>query len=70
MAADDVALEHLDALAVALGDAVVNLHGIADVELGKVLLLLLFFDCANDIHLRSFYMLVPKPLRETVSRRD
>ena len=50
LATDDIALEHLDTLAVALGDAVVNLHVVADVELGDVLLDLLLFDGANDIH--------------------
>ena len=50
MTADDVALEHLDALAVALGDAVVNLHVVAHVEVREILLDLLLFDSANDVH--------------------
>ena len=49
MTADDVALEHLDALAVALGDAVVNLHVVAHVEVREILLDLLLFDSANDV---------------------
>ena len=47
--ADDVALEHLDTLAVTLFDAVVNLDGVADVERSDFLDLLLF-DCADDVH--------------------
>ena len=52
MTADDVALEHLDALAAALDDAVMDLHVVAHVEIGEVLLDLLLFDSANDVHVR------------------
>ena len=56
-ATDDVALEHLDALAVAFGDAVVHLHRVAHAKLGDVLLHLLLFDSADVIHCsNSFYI--------------
>ena len=48
--ADDVALEHLDALAVALLDAVVHLHVVARDDRGDVLTNLLTLDGANVIH--------------------
>ena len=50
MTTDDIALEHLDALAVALGDAVVDFHVVAHIEVRDVLLDLLLFDSANDVH--------------------
>ena len=49
MTTDDVTLEHLDALAVALFDAVVNLYMGAREELGNLLDLLLL-DCADVVH--------------------
>ena len=50
---DNVALENLDALAVTLGNAIVHLDRVADVERGDFLDLLLL-DSADDIHFVSF----------------
>ena len=70
MTADDVALEHLNALTVTFDDAVMDLDVVANVELRNVLLELLLLDCANDIHFSSFYMFVPNRVAVLVSRRD
>ena len=51
-AADDGALEDLDAFAVALGDAIMDLDRIAHIERGDVLVDLLLFKCADDIHVQ------------------
>ncbi len=50
---NNVALENLDALAVTLGNAIVHLDRVADVERGDFLDLLLL-DSADDIHFVSF----------------
>ena len=50
MAADDVALEHLDALAVTFRNAIVHLYVVSHVKLGDVIFELLLLDGANDIH--------------------
>ena len=50
VAADDVALEDLNALAVAFLDSLVDLHMGAHEELGEVLTNLLLLDSANDVH--------------------
>ena len=68
MTADDVALEHLDTLAVALGDAIVNLHVVAHVELGEVLLDLLLLNSANDIH--CLFLLYTSKWSCIISRLD
>ena len=47
----DVALEHLDAFAIAFLDAIIDLHVIADIEIGEVLANLLLLNCTDDIHL-------------------
>ena len=54
MTTDNVTLEHLDTLLVALGDAIVDSHGIANGELRDVLLDLLLLNSANDIQVSSF----------------
>ncbi len=51
--ADDIALEDLDALAVALLDAVVNLDVVADANLRDVLADLLALDGADVVHFCS-----------------
>ena len=48
-------LEYLDTLAFTLGDAVMDLHVVAYMKLRDVLLLLLLFNCTDDIHFISFY---------------
>ena len=53
MTTNNVALENLDALAVTLGNAIVHLDRVADVERGDFLDLLLL-DSADDIHFVSF----------------
>ena len=60
MTADDVTLEHLNALAVTLDDAVMDLDVVANVELRNVLLELLLLDGADDIHF-SFLLYVLMP---------
>lgn len=50
---NNVALENLDALAITLGNAIVHLDRVADVERGDFLDLLLL-DSADDIHFVSF----------------
>ena len=54
MTTDHITLEHLDTLTVTLGDAVVNLDVVANVEFGKIGLDLLLLDSADDIHFVSF----------------
>ena len=61
MTANDVALEHLDTLAVAFDDAVVDLHVVAHFEIRDVLLDLLLLDSANDVHLRFLLCSLLKP---------
>ena len=58
MTADYIALEDLDALAVAFLNAVVNLYVVTNVEICDLRVDLLLLDCADNIHgFRSFYML-------------
>lgn len=65
---DHVALEHLDTLTITLGDALVNLNVIANVEFGEIGLDLLLLDCANDIHCLFLLICSVKPL--LVTRHD
>ena len=65
---DHVALEHLDTLTVTLGDAIVNLDVVANVEFGEIGLDLLLLDCANDIHCLFLLICSVKPL--LVTRHD
>ena len=53
--ADDVALEDLDALAVAFLDAIVNLDVVANADLRDVLADVLTLNCADVIHLLDPY---------------
>src|SRR6266478_512222 len=50
LAADDRALEDLDALLVALDDAYVHAHGVARLERGHLLAELLGLDAVNGVH--------------------
>ena len=50
MTADYVALVHLDALTVTLGDTVMHLHIVAHKKRGDVVSYLLLLDCSDDIH--------------------
>ena len=68
MTTDDVTLEHLDALAVALFDAVVNLYMGAREELGNLLDLLLL-DCADVVHCLILFLIVPFVSRAGLSSR-
>ena len=58
MAADNVTLENLNTLAVAFGNAIVNLYGVTYVELRNVFLDLLLFNSANNIHFACFLLTI------------
>lgn len=52
MTTNNIALEHLNTLAIAFLDAIVNLHRIANVKACNLRIDLLLLDCADDIHVK------------------
>ena len=67
LTANHDALEHLDALTVTFGDAVVHAHGVADVEIGDIVLNLLLFNRADVIHCR--FLLFPVPFESCLDAK-